>query len=156
MYRLLMRAFPGWYEYNSVYALFPFTIPSENRKILVSRGVESQYSFKPPSKPQPQIVFNTAANAKAILGNQKAFNVIWGAAISRLTGGVDYMLSADKPANTAQHVAVVKALYNDVSDGMDEVWDFYTKTTEKLLHERSYQLDNFYQVDAVREYSPVE
>lgn len=150
-----MRAFPGWFEYNSVYALFPFNIPSENRKILASRGIESQYSFKAPTKPQPQIVFNTAANAKAILGNQKTFNVIWGAAISRLTGGVDYMLSADKPANTAQHVAVVKAMYKDVPEGMDEVWDFYTKYTEKLLHERSYQLDNFYQVDAVREYFPV-
>lgn len=26
-----MRAFPGWYEYNSIYVLFPLTIPSENK-----------------------------------------------------------------------------------------------------------------------------
>lgn len=149
-----MRAFPGWYEYNTVYALYPFTIPSENRKILTSRGVVSQYSFNPPTAPQPQIVFNTAANAKSILANQKTFKVIWGDAISRLTGGVDYMLSGDKPANTAQHIAVMKAIYKDVHNGMDEVWDFYTKFTEKLLRERSYQLDDFYQVDAVREYFP--
>ena len=153
MYRLLMRAFPGWYEYNTVYALFPFTIPSENRKILTSRDVITQYSFKPPSPPASQIFFNTAANAKAILGNEKTFNVIWGAAISRLTGGVDYMLSADKPANNAQHASVYKSIYTDVPDGMEEVWDFYTRFTEKLLQERSYLLDDFYQVDAVREYS---
>ena len=65
------------------------------------------------------------------------------------------MLSADKPANSAQHAAVVKALYTDVQDGMEEVWDFYVKFTEKLLRERSYQLDNFFQVDAVREYPPL-
>ena len=151
LYRLLMRAFRGWYEYNSVYAMFPFSIPSENRKILTSRGVASQYSFKPPTKPKAEIFFSTAANAKKILGNQKTFNVIWGAAISRLTGGVDYMLSADKPANTKQHAAVAKAIYTDVPDAMGEVWDFYTRFTENLLRERSYLLDDFYQVDAVRE-----
>jgi linoleate 10R-lipoxygenase len=146
-----MRAFPGWYEYNTVYAMFPFTIPSENRKILTTRGVVSQYSFKPPTKPQAEIVFSTAGNVKKILGNQKTFNVIWGTAISRLTGGVDFMLSGDKPANSKQHVAVAKAIYNDVPDWMEEVWDFYTRFTEKLIHERSYLLDEFYQVDAVRE-----
>src|SRR5438045_926976 len=109
LYRLLMRAFPGWYEYNTVYALFPFTIPDENRKILTSLDIVSQYSFNPPSKPPREIVFSTAANAIKILGNQKTFNVIWGDAISKLTGGFNYMLSADKPANTAQHVAVMKA-----------------------------------------------
>lgn len=62
------------------------------------------------------------------------------------------MLSADKPANTVQRNAVIKALYTDVPKGMDEVWDFYIKFTEKLLAERSYKLGDFYQVDAVREY----
>jgi hypothetical protein len=151
MYRLLMRAFPEWYEYNTVYALYPFTIPKESEKIYKGLGVASSYSFNPPKKPQDPIFFSTAANAKAILGNQKTFKVIWGEAISRLTGGVDYMLSADKPANSAQHAAVYKALYNDVEGGMEEVWDFYVKYTEKFLRERSYQLDNFFQIDAVRE-----
>jgi linoleate 10R-lipoxygenase len=48
MYKLFMRAFPGWFEYNSVYALFPFTIPSENVKILKKLDVWSQYSLNPP------------------------------------------------------------------------------------------------------------
>jgi hypothetical protein len=155
MYRLLMRAFPGWYEYNSVYALFPFVIPKENRVILRNLGVESQYSFDPPRKPQDQISFSTAANAKKILGDEQTFNVVWGKAILSLTGGVQYMLTGDRPSNNAQHAKVYKALYTEVPDGMKEVFDFYTKHTEKLLRERSYQLDNFYQVDVVREYSPM-
>jgi len=152
MYRLLMRAFPGWYEYNTVYAMYPFTIPKENEKIFKDLGIASSYSFNPPKKPQDPIFFSTAVNAKAILGNQKIFKVVWGTAISSLTGGVDFMLSADKPANSAQHAAIVKALYTDVQGGMEEVWDFYVKYTEKFLHERSYQLDDFFQIDAVREY----
>jgi hypothetical protein len=149
-----MRAFPGWFEYNSVYANFPFTVPTENGKILTTLGQMSHFSLAPPTKPKAETIFSTAENAKRILGDQKTFKVVWGAAISRLSGGVDFMLSADKPANTIQHKAAVKALYTDVKSGMDEVWDFYTKYTEKLLAERSYQLGDFYQVDAVREYSP--
>jgi len=146
-----MRAFPGWYEGNTVYAMFPFVVPEETKKILTELKTVKNYSFKPPSPPQPQINFSTYANAKKILGDQKTFKVIWGDAINTLSGGVMFMLSGDKPANHAQHVTVFKALYNDVPDWADEVWDFYTKATEKLLKERSYKLDNFWQVDAVRE-----
>jgi hypothetical protein len=152
LYKLFMRAFPGWFEYNSVYANFPLTIPSENKQILTKLGQMSRFSLTKPTKPKPDIIFSTAENAKRILGDQKTFKVIWGAAISRLSHGVDFMLSADRPANTEQHKAVYKVLYTDAKHGMDEVWDFYTRYTEKLLAERSYQLGDFYQVDAVREY----
>ena len=86
MYRLLMRAFPQWYEYNSVYAMYPFTIPTENQKIFKHLGVASSYSFNPPKKPQDPFFFSTAANAKLILGNQKTFKVVWGEAISETFG----------------------------------------------------------------------
>jgi linoleate 10R-lipoxygenase len=152
MYKLLMKAFPGWFEYNSVYALYPLCIPKYTVKLLTEQGVMSQYSANPPKKPVQDIFFSTKANVQRILGDQKTFKVVWGEAISRLSGGVDFMLSADKPANTVQRNAVIKAIYTDVPKGMDEVWDFYTKFTEKLLTERSYKLGDFYQVDAAREY----
>src|SRR5277367_1217529 len=63
LYRVLMRAFPGWYEYNSVYALFPLTIPSENKKILRRLGKRSLYSFKRPSAPARPYVLSTAQSA---------------------------------------------------------------------------------------------
>jgi hypothetical protein len=152
LYRLLMRAFPGWYESNSVYALFPLTIPDENKKILTDLGLVSSYSFKPPTKPVVPTVFSTAKSARTILGNQQAFNNVWGNAISSLTGNYDFMLSADGPTNTASHKLFMKALYTDVPKGMDEVWDFYIKRTTKLLRDRSYPLGDCFQVDAVREY----
>ena len=151
-----MRAFPGWFEYNSVYALFPFTIPSENGKILKSLNLFSEYSLNPPKKPKTSIVFSSAANAEKILGDQTTFKVIWGDAIFRLSGGVQFMLSGDGPANTIQRKAVIKALYTDVPQGMDEVWDFYVQNMDKLLKERSYPIGDFYQVDAVREYLCVD
>src|SRR5271156_1178409 len=67
LYRVLMRAFPGWYEYNSIYALFPLTIPSENRKILRGLGKESLYSFNRPTAPVRPYVLSTAQSARKIL-----------------------------------------------------------------------------------------
>jgi hypothetical protein len=45
IYKLLQRAYPGWYRSNSVYALFPLTVPSENRVILAAKGMEADYGF---------------------------------------------------------------------------------------------------------------
>ena len=124
-------------------------------KVLASLHLEDQYSFDKPQPPQELNVYiYSIENGIKILGNPQLFNVEWGAAISTLTRGVDFMLSADKRANTAQHVAVYKAIYN-VPDWRGEIWDFYTRYTERLLRERSYELDNFMQVDAVREYAPL-
>jgi hypothetical protein len=119
-----MRAFPGWYECNSVYALFPLTIPSENKKIFTDLGLASSYSFKPPSKPTVPKVFSTGQSARAILENQQAFDVISATAISTRTFD---------------------------PNGIDEAWDFYCKRTTKLLDDKSYRLGNYFQVDAVRE-----
>ncbi|OMP88074.1 Linoleate 10R-lipoxygenase [Diplodia seriata] len=38
MYKLLMRAFPGWYRSNSVYALYPFTTPQKTMNVFEERG----------------------------------------------------------------------------------------------------------------------
>ena len=48
MYKLLMKAFPGVYRPDSVYALFPFTIPQENRRILQTLGEDGIYNFEKP------------------------------------------------------------------------------------------------------------
>ena len=48
MYKLLTKAFPGVYRQNSVYALFPFTVPQENRRILQALGEDEYYDFEKP------------------------------------------------------------------------------------------------------------
>jgi linoleate 10R-lipoxygenase len=86
LYRLLMRAFPGWYEYNSVYALFPLTIPSENKKILQNLGKQSQFSFNSPSPPTKPIILSTVQSAQQVLTNPLSCNFIWNKTIYNLTG----------------------------------------------------------------------
>jgi hypothetical protein len=124
LYRLLMHAFPGWYDYNSVYALFPLTVPSENEKILKNLDLISSYSIKPPSTPAARKVFCTAKGVRTVLDNKEAF---------RAPGKAISIVTFDDPK------------------GMDEVREFYCKWTTQLLRDESYALGEYFQVDAVRE-----
>ena len=128
-----------------------FNTPDGNKKTLTTFGVVNQYSFDSPKPPTPLYVFSTAENVKRILKDQDAFKVVWGPAIYRLTGGVDYMLAGDAPANTSQHEAVYKSMYTGIPTWIEQIWKFYTETTEKLIHKDAFHMENFIEIDAVKE-----
>ncbi|KUJ16115.1 heme peroxidase [Mollisia scopiformis] len=48
LYKLLETAFPGRYKDNSVWSLYPLTIPEKNREILSKHKVVEQFDFEKP------------------------------------------------------------------------------------------------------------
>ncbi|KAH7112773.1 heme peroxidase family protein [Dactylonectria estremocensis] len=127
MYKLLMRAFPGWYRANSVSALYPFTTPEGNKETFDKLGTSQDLDFNKP-------VFN-----------QSQFRVPWGPHTFQLTHH-DYMLSGDSPANARQRVVVQDCLYSP-ENGLEEVRRFYEETTTKLIRQNSRKIGDSYQVD---------
>ncbi|KAJ9651806.1 hypothetical protein H2198_008931 [Neophaeococcomyces mojaviensis] len=150
MYQLIMRALPNWYRGNSIYAMYPFTVPKENEKIWEKLGKKDLYSFDRPSfVPVPTPIKSYAA-VKSILDNQKDFRVPWGPHTSYLTGN-DYMLSGDKPSNAEQKAFVWNAVYCPKT-GLQEVRKFYEALTTQLVEIKSEKLrDRWYQLDACRD-----
>jgi linoleate 10R-lipoxygenase len=145
-----MRAFPGWYEDNSIYALFPLTIPSENKKILTNLGKVSLYSFKRPSAPARPCVLSTAKSARRILTDPQAYRLVWDKAIGDLTGKP---LKAESRVNAAADDKLLKQVfYDDVQKGLEEIRNFYIKRTTQLLREGSCRFKDYSQVDIIREY----
>ena len=54
-----MRAYPGFYVANSVYAMFPFTVPKATQEILQKLGTAQDHDFSPPSLVQsPLYIFS--------------------------------------------------------------------------------------------------
>ena len=49
MYKLLMKAFPGWYEFNSIYAMYPFSTPEKTKEMLTNIKTLANFSFAPPA-----------------------------------------------------------------------------------------------------------
>jgi len=75
MYKLLMRAFPGWYRANSVYAMFPFTTVEGNREILQTQGTAKDFDFSEPSFVGPPIPVATWEGVVNVLNDQQNFKV---------------------------------------------------------------------------------
>ncbi|KAL2826654.1 heme peroxidase [Aspergillus cavernicola] len=149
MYKLLMRAFPGWYQPNSVYALYPFTTPEGNCEIFTKYGRAETLDFKRPSYIRPPVPVTTWKGVVDLLDDQKHFHVPWGPHTFQLTQH-DYMLSGDSTANANQRTFVLERLYRP-SDGLEQVQRFYESTTADLIRRNSRKLGNSYQIDIVRD-----
>jgi hypothetical protein len=167
MYKLLMRAFPGWFQPNSVYALYPFTTPKGNREIYEKLGTAKDLDFSKPSFSKPPIPITKWQGVVDILKDQKRFRVPCEfhdelnqgkSETDRFEGGKhtfqltshDYMLSGDLPANTQQRYFVNNCLYRP-ENGLAEVRKYYESVTSSLLRRHSNKLRGSYQVDIVRE-----
>ncbi|KAG0652625.1 9,12-octadecadienoate 8-hydroperoxide 8R-isomerase [Hyphodiscus hymeniophilus] len=150
MYKLLMRAFPGWHRANSVYALFPFTTPDKNREILTKQGKASSYSYDPPSFVAPPVPVLSWQGVVDVLSNQTNFKVPWGNHTFQLTHH-DYMLSGDSAANGQQRNFVKGCLFKP-QNALDEVRKFYEAITTSLVRRYSRKIGDSYQIDVVREY----
>ncbi|KIV87049.1 hypothetical protein PV11_02620 [Exophiala sideris] len=150
MYILLMRAFPFWYRGNSAYAMYPFTVPKTNQLIFEKLGQEKDYNFDRPKYIGPPTSIRSWKAVTDILGDQASFGVPWAAHTYYLTHH-DYMLSGDKPANTAEREEVQKDIYCPVN-GLKEVQTFYEDLTTQLVVARSERLrGEWYQLDACRD-----
>lgn len=173
MYKLFMRAFPGWYSPNSVYALYPFTTPEKNQEVFIKNGRADTLDFKRPSFTKPPVPVTTWRGVVDLLSDQKNFHVpckflpailycsVFAGADAyflELPGGEhtfqlikhDYMLSGDTVANAEQRTFVAERLYRP-SDTLDQVRQFYESITTDLIKRNSKKLGGSYQVDIVRE-----
>ncbi|KIW18357.1 hypothetical protein PV08_02645 [Exophiala spinifera] len=145
--KLLMRALPFYYRGNSIYAMYPFTVPDENRNIFAKLGQEQDYNFDRPSYVPPPISIRSWKAVTDILGDQSSFKVPWGPHTYYLTHH-DYMLSGDKPANATQRNEVQKDIYCPVN-GLKQIQTFYEDLTTQLVVARSERLrGEWYQLDA--------
>ncbi|EAW25699.1 peroxidase/cytochrome P450 family protein [Aspergillus fischeri NRRL 181] len=147
MYKLLMRAFPGWYRPNSVYALYPFVTPEKSREIMDKYMKFKDLNFDRPSYTPPPVPVTTWEGATTVLENQKRFHVPWGTHTFQITGH-DYMLSGDSAANAEQRRFVNECLY-EPKTVLEVVRKLYESITTALLHEKAFKLRDYYHVDIV-------
>jgi hypothetical protein len=149
VHHLLNRAYPGFYRSNSVYALFPLTIPPENRVILKAKGVEARYDYNRPRQAANPTQVVTWQGAVDVLRDQQSFKVPWGPRVYELTHH-DWMLSGDRPWNAKQKSVCMHALY-DPPKGLEQIKAFYEKVTTGLIESMSQQFSDRRQIDVVRD-----
>nr|KMM65017.1 linoleate diol synthase [Coccidioides posadasii RMSCC 3488] len=154
-HKLILRAFPRHFKPDSVYAHFPFVIPSENKKILSDLGLAEKYSWeRPGAVPHPTVILSHGA-CNAILHNKEDFKITWGEKVKHLMArnsipyGADFMLSGDEQVHEDSRQMMQKALY--IEDWCGQVRAFYERITLELLHSKSHRISGVSQVDIVRD-----
>ncbi|KAI5810761.1 fatty acid oxygenase, partial [Pyronema omphalodes] len=149
LYKLLMTAFPGWYKFNSVYSLYPFTVPEETKVIMEGFGTAANYNFDRPTFTPPPTPILSYSEAKEVIIDNKRFFVPWGQKIYGLTAQ-DYMLSGDKQWNYDQKDRFWKCLYSP-ENGIKEITKFYEDVTRRMIKEKSYAVPGGFRLNSVRD-----
>ncbi|PWW77608.1 heme peroxidase [Tuber magnatum] len=149
-YKLIIKAFPNHFKFNSIYAHYPLTIPEENHKIHTALNTVDQFDFERPVYTPLRIPISSYRATKQILCDAENFKVTWGAGFDFIMRA-DFMLSGDKPSNSGQKQFVSERLYLGGVDWKQQIRQFYEEVTKKLIRKKAYSLGDTYQVDAVRD-----
>lgn len=148
-YKLFIKAFPNHFKYNSVYAHYPLTIPSENRKILKDLGTYDLFDFERPTYIPPRVPILSYTSLQTILNDAQTFKVPWGGMFDYLMQD-EFMLSRDNPINKQMKDFVGNCIYGQ-QQWKDEVIKFYDSKALEMIRKKSYKIGDGYMVDAVRE-----
>ena len=115
-YKLFLKAFPSWFEPDSVYVHYPMTIPSENKKILTNLGRVSHFNFDRPALMPPRVNVTSYAAVRHILENNKTYAMGWNDGMVRILGrqaGLGFMMSGDSDMNRRQRKIMAEGIYKD-------------------------------------------
>ncbi len=154
-YKLILKAFPNHFKYNSVYAHYPLTTPKASAEILGSLERLGDFVWDRPTYTPPRINVTGYDGVTAVLADGETFNVTWGEGLSYLMGepGSRFMLSGDGPLFRERRDQMSKCLYSD--GWAREIRQFYEETTTNLLKEWGYKVGgrktSFSMVDVVRD-----
>ncbi|KAF1994656.1 heme peroxidase [Amniculicola lignicola CBS 123094] len=150
-YKLIQRAFPGWFPYNSLHAMQPFFTKAKNAEIAKELGTYKLYTEANPRRPPIPKIVVAHDTVKKILTDQRSFAVPWKGALNDMFPGErdysSFMLGDDQPANTAQRNLVGDLIYTPqefkqiLSDAVVELARGCLSQQEFVLGGSSKQID---------------
>ncbi|KAF8454382.1 heme peroxidase [Terfezia claveryi] len=134
-YKLFLKCFPNHFTWNSIYAMYPLTIPSENEKIMKDLGKYDLFDYSP--------------------RNKQTYNVMWDG--FTWIYGKEFMLSGDTDWHEGMRQFVGECLFGQQA-WEREVKQFYEDTCTRLLKDKRYRIPSpggkgpgCWQIDAVRD-----
>ena len=146
-HRLIQRAFPGWFPYDSIRFFHPFYTKTQNQKFAEAQGYWPDSDSANPMKPAKPIYLNDYEAVKAVLdGGPNAF-VNPAAFDNGLPTKVKEILN---PGRTLSKEESKEKPWED--DQM--VLDYFTQLTRQIIKREIITMDPkkpTYQIDVTRE-----
>lgn len=116
-YKLIHRAFPGWFEYNSYHVMQPMFTRKRNQEIAEELGTAWMFNPKEPGPPPGLKIVADHATIVGILKDQGNFKAPWVKSLNEMLADrkktfSDFMLGGDDPVNTEQRNLVHSIVYD--------------------------------------------
>ena len=115
-YKLIQRAFPSWFPYNSASLMQPMFTKDANLKIAKELGTIAMFTDADPKPPPAVKILTGHSGIIEVLKDKQSFMVPWLKSLNDLFPGVkDYsgfMLGADGDANAEQRKLVMSVMYS--------------------------------------------
>ncbi|KAF2177884.1 prostaglandin G/H synthase 2/cyclooxygenase 2, pgh2/cox2 [Zopfia rhizophila CBS 207.26] len=154
-YKLIQRALPGWFPYNSLHVMQPMFTKKMNEIIARKTGTIHLYTLDDPSPPQRPIVVAKHSAACKVLNDQASFKVPWAKGLNELFPGKkefsSFMLGADFAVNTAQRNLVEDTVYG-FKELRKDLADFVANYGSECLKAETLNMaKDLDQVDIIRD-----
>jgi linoleate 8R-lipoxygenase/9,12-octadecadienoate 8-hydroperoxide 8R-isomerase len=133
-YKLIHRALPKYFSYNSIYAHFPMVIPAENEKIMANLKLLDRYDFTVPRPVKRPVYVTSYDTCRSILSNGTAF---------AMANAADVAFTRTLRITNVME----KSIY--LQNWQSQVASFYRQFTIDLLQQRSYTLASVQYIDLV-------
>lgn len=154
-HKLVHRALPGWFPFNSLHIMQPMYTRKANKQIAAKLGNTKLYTEADPAPPRRAVIVTQNELVRKILSDQATFKEPMGICLADLFPGKrdlsNYMLAGDMASNTAQRNLVGDVLYGSRSL-KTSLGGFLSSFSEEQLKDESLKLGrDLYQVDILRE-----
>jgi hypothetical protein len=155
-YKLIQRAFPGWFPFNSLHVMQPMFTKEANKKIATEIGMIKHYTEADPARPRPVVVLKHRSACDKVLKDQKSFVVPWTPAVNSLFPGEKkfdwFMLGGDGSENLANRKLVAGVIHG-VPNLKETVAKFVATVGASLFKKESFAMTkDLHQLDIIREY----
>ncbi|KAL0959663.1 hypothetical protein HGRIS_011365 [Hohenbuehelia grisea] len=133
--KLLMRALPRHYPWNSVYSLFPFFTPEHMKESLTTQQIADKYTFEYP-KPQPvPVILNNFTAIKHAWSDPARFKTIY-----EKYGYGSILMFDDVKQHERDRAYVLHALFPDKTS-LDQYALWFREETAAKIQEKTRKLD---------------
>lgn len=145
-HKLLHRGLPGYFDFNSVYAMQPMYTSAANEKIIKKLNTADQFSSNPPATPKVPATEDSHSKIVQLLQSKKPYQAAWPR--SSKTAAPNTLVAN---YNHHQHNTLSDQIYQQASPKAMFV-DYLTHKALAYLERDSFELGkSWYQVDFVRE-----
>lgn len=167
-HRLIQRAFPGWFPYNSIQFFHPFYTTQTNARLATEQGYATEFAIAPkaskqegnaaifdvtksmPSKPQKPTYLNDKAQISAILADPANFKhpaLTCKENFPKCFQGIIDRDDMDTPTAQITHTAV-----NEIKEDKTAIMGYFDDLMQYIIKRESIAMnETTYQIDATRE-----